>query len=374
MAKRKSASTKLTRKQIAHHEKAAKAQRTLAWSAIAVVVVVVGILGYGLVTELIIKAGKPVARIDGENIATKDYQRRLYYERLLMRQQLIMYQNYLSQLDAEDPNMQDLYQQIQYTAASLENQLDTNMSTLLGKQVLDSIIEETFVIEEADTLGLTATEDEITLSIEQMLGYDRTAMETMTDTTDIPSFDELYTDLQDRILKPSNLSEDEYRTLMKANVLRDKLRIALSDDIELTADQIETIFLSTDNEADALTYQQRVTEGEPAEAVLEELNSDESDATSGYTLPWLPVGYLSPQLGEDIEKVAFNTPVGRASEPVLGDDGKYYVIYITGHEERELSETLLDQAREEKYAQWLEEQQQARVEYLDWQDAVLTEP
>lgn len=374
MAKRKSVSTGLNRKQIARREKEAKAQQTLVWAAIAVAVVVVGVLGYGLVTELIIKASKPVASIDGETIATRDYQRRLYYERLLMRQQLVMYQNYLYQLDANDPNMQEFYQQIQYSAATLENQLDTNMSAMLGKQVLDSVIEETFILEEASVQGLTASEDEITLGIEEMLGYDRAAMETMTDTTDMPSFDELYTDFRDRILKPSRLSEDEYRTIMQANVLREKLRTAISDDVELTADQVETVFLATDNEEGAAAFQQRITEGEPAESVLEELNSDESDATGGYTLPWLPVGYLSSQLGEEIEKVAFNTPVGRASQPILGDDGKYYVIYVTGHEERELSDALVDQAREEKYIQWLEAQQQARVEYLEWQDAVLTEP
>ena len=375
MTKRKNVSTTgLTRKQVARREKENKAQQTLVWAAIGVAVIVVAILGYGLVTEIIIKAGKPVASIDGNNIATRDYQRRLYYERLLMREQLTVYQSYLYQLDPEDPSMQDFYQQLQYTAATLENQLDANMSSMLAKQVLDSIIEEAFILEEASARGLTATEDEITLSIEQMLGYDRAATETMTDTTDIPSFDELYADFQDNILKPSRLSEDEYRTMMEANILREQLRVALSDDIALVADQVETVFLSTDNEEDASVFRQRITEGEAAEAVLEELNNDESDATAGYTLPWLPVGYLSPQLGEDVEKVAFNTPVGRASEPTLGDDGKYYVIYITGHEERELSESLVDQAREEKYTQWLAQQQQERVEYLNWQDAILTEP
>ena len=119
MAKQKSVSTGLTRKQVARREKENKAQQTLVWAAIGVAVIVVAILSYGLVTELIIKAGKPVASIDGNNIVTRDYQRRLYYERLLMRQQLIVYQNYLYQLDAEDPNMQEFYQQINETGQTM---------------------------------------------------------------------------------------------------------------------------------------------------------------------------------------------------------------------------------------------------------------
>jgi parvulin-like peptidyl-prolyl isomerase len=291
-----------------------------------------------------------------------------------MRGQLNQYQSYLSQLNPDDPSTQDLYQQIQYTAASLENQLEPNLAVMLGKQVLDSMIEETFIRQEAKVRGLTASEDEIALSMEQMLGYDRTATDTITDTANLPSFDELYQDFRDNILKMSNFSEDKYRATIEANVLRDKLKDSMGQDIELTADQIETVFLTTDNEEAALTFRQRIKEGEPAESILEELNSDESDATAGYTLPWLPMGYLGPQLGEDIEKVAFNTPVGQASDPTLGNDGKYYVIYISGHEERELSDSLLAQEREERYKQWLDQQQQERVEYFDWQDAVLTKP
>jgi len=374
MAKRKSTPKGLTRRQMAHHEKQDKLQRTLVWVTIAVVTLIVAILGYGLVTELIIKTGKPVASIDGVKIPTRDYQRRLYYERLLMRGQLNQYQSYLSQLNPDDPSTQDLYQQIQYTAASLENQLEPNLAVMLGKQVLDSMIEETFIRQEAKVRGLTASEDEIALSMEQMLGYDRTATDTITDTANLPSFDELYQDFRDNILKMSNFSEDQYRATIEANVLRDKLKDSMGQDVELTADQIETVFLTTDNEEAALTFRQRIKEGEPAESILEELNSDESDATAGYTLPWLPMGYLGPQLGEDIEKVAFNTPVGQASDPTLGSDGKYYVIYISGHEERELSDSLWEQEREERYKQWLDQQQQERVEYFDWQDAVLTEP
>ena len=374
MAKQTVKSKGPTRKQMAHREREQKLQKTLVWVTIGVVGLIVLIMGYGLVTEVVIKAGKAVASVDGANIVAREYQHRLYYERLLARRELDFYQSYLYQLDPNNPETQDLYQQFQYSAASLENQLGENMATLFGKQVLDSVIEEMLVRKEAEARGLALDADAVQLRLEQMLGYDRNATQTVTDTTEIQSYDELYSDLRENILKASRFSEADFLAMVEAGVLKDSVELVLSGDVITVADQVETIFLTTDNEEDALVFQQRIQEGEPAESLLEEFNSDEITATAGYSLPWLPLGYLGTQLGEEIEKVAFKTPVGRASVPTLANDGQYYVIYVIGHEERELSESLLDQARADKYTAWLEQQMQERVEYLAWPDAVLTEP
>ena len=110
-----------------------------------------------------------------------------------------------------------------------------------------------------------------------------------------------------------------------------------------------------------------------SDTLVEEFGADEDDTTLGYSLPWLPVGYLGAQLGLDVERAAFNTPVGRASEPILGEDGNYYVIYVKGHEVRELSQDLLAQAENQAYEGWLAQAKDERAEYLDWEDAVISD-
>ena len=87
----------------------------------------------------------------------------------------------------------------------------------------------------------------------------------------------------------------------------------------------------------------------------------------------MPVGYIGSQLGTDVERVAFNTDVGKASPAVYGNDGQLYVVFVTGHEERELSESMLNSAKQQAYDTWLSEAKTNKVEYLDWEAAVVSE-
>jgi len=107
--------------------------------------------------------------------------------------------------------------------------------------------------------------------------------------------------------------------------------------------------------------------------LVEELSQNESPSSAGYDLPWLPQGYLDVQFGIELEKAAFNTPVGKASQPVLGIGEQYFVIYVKGHEERELSEDLLAQAEQQAYEGWLSTSKGELVKYLDWEAAIVTE-
>lgn len=374
MAKQESTPKTLTRRQVARRVKEEKLNRILTWSAIGIVAVVLLIIGYGIVTELVIKARRPVARVDGVAITTQQFQRRLYYERLLMRRQLDMNQYYLTQIDATDETMQSYSQYLQSAVSSLDSQLSANMASVLGKQVLDTMLEEELVRKEAQARSLSVSQDEVALTIEEMLGYDRAAAETVTDTTTITSFEELYEDLKKNILEPSQLSEQDFRTMVETSLLREQLVAMISTDVPLTSDQVDPIIFAVDSDETGMAIRERIENGEDPTGLIVEVNNDESEQTAGYALGWVPAGYLGGQLGAEIEQVVFNTPVGKAAEPTLGSDGFYYVIYINGHEERPLDEATLRQMREDQYNSWLETQKEGRWEYLDWQTTVLTAP
>ncbi|MEJ5312168.1 MAG: SurA N-terminal domain-containing protein [Anaerolineae bacterium] len=374
MAKKESTPKTLTRRQVARRVKEEKLNRILTWSAIGVVAAILLIIGYGLVTELVVKARRPVARVDGVAITTQQFQRRLYYERLLMRRQLDMNRYYLSQIDSTDETMQSYSQYLQNTVSNLDSQLSANMASVLGKQVLDTMLEEELVRKEAQARGLSVSQDDVALQIEKMLGYDRTAAETVTDTTTIKSFEELYSDLKENILEPSKLSEQDFRTMVETSLLREQLIAIIGADVPQTSDQVDPIIFAVDSDETGMALRERIENGEDPTGLIVELNNDESDQTAGYALGWVPVGYLGGQLGPEIEQVVFNTPVGKAAEPTLGSDGQYYVIYVNGHEERPVDEATLRQMREDQYNAWLEPQKQTRWEYLDWQKAVLTAP
>jgi len=379
MAKQKSTKG-LTRKQQARREKERKIQRILTWVSIGVITLIVAVLGYGLVTELIIKARKPVARIDDVQISTKAYQSRLRYERLMMSLELAQYESYINQFDPNDETMQSFIQQLQFTASNLETQLSSDFATTLGRQVLDLMIEEELVRKEAEARALTVDENAIDRQVEVMIGYDRDAItttETLTDTTapmTEAEFTETYSSFKSNVLEPSQLSEQAYRAMVEADLLKSQLQNAMTQDMQTIEDQVEITFLITSSEEAGQVLQNRINNGgEDPDAIIEELEADEDDQSSGFTLPWLPLGYISSQLGQEFEQVAFNTPVGRAADPILSGE-LFYVIYVEGHEERELSDDLLASAQEQYYNEWLTQQKEERTEYLEWESAVLTEP
>jgi parvulin-like peptidyl-prolyl isomerase len=403
MTKKTQKKKRLTRRQLARREKEVRAQRLITWIAIGVGTLVIAILAYGLITEVIIAARAPVAQIGERTLRANEFKARQSYERWMAQLQIYQYQTYLDQINQSEglnetgtpvpggeegesatpsPSISDdpLAQQIQFTISNLERQLSPDLASTFAENVLDSMIEEELIRQAAETRDLSVTEDEIQLRIEREVGYDRDAItqtQTLTDTAIAggqPQFDEIYKQFETNVLEITRYPEDDFRAMIRANVLREKLKDALAEDIETSVDQVETTVFIANDEAQAEALRARMVEaGEDPEVLVDELSGDENDETTGYALPWLPEGYIGNQLGAEIEQAAFNTPVGSASEPVLSTDDRYYVVYVSGHEVRELSPDLLEQEQEDAYQSWLTEQKEEKVEYLNWEEAVVTE-
>lgn len=403
MAKKsKKTKKQLTRRQLARREREARAQRLITWIAIGVGSLVIAILAYGLITEVIIAAREPVARVGETVIRANAFKARQDYERWMTQLQIYQYQTYLDQINQQEalegagtptpeaeesvetppsPSISDdpLVQQIQFTISNLERQLSPELANSFARDVLDSLVEEELIRQEAESRNLSATEDEIQLRIEREVGYDREAItetQTLTDTAVAggqPQFEDLYEQFETNVLEVTRYPEEDFRAMIRANVLREKLKAELAEDIDTTADQVETTVFIANTEDQAETLRTRLNEtGEDPEILLDELSGDENEETTGYELPWLPEGYIGNQLGDEVEQAAFSTSVGTASPPVLGPDDRYYVVYVSGHEVRELSTDLLAQAQEEAYQAWLTQEKEAKVEYLNWEEAIIT--
>ncbi len=384
MAKnKKPTEKKLTRRQRSRRDKDAQVKRTLIWIAVAVGALIVLIIGYGLLNEYVIKARTPVAKVGDTTITTKEFQSRLNYQRTMAQLQLSQYQTYLSQLNPNDPSQQMFYQQVQMAADNLENQLSPEMAENFGSQLLDQMIEETLIYQEAQERGIKVPDPEIQQEIELMMGYDRNTTITETETltgTNAPmtpeEFQETYKNFKENVLQVNNFSEERYRQMIKTELLRDRLVEVLGQDVAEVAEQVEVFYLTAGTEEQARDFRARLTSGETPETLREELTNDEDDQTMAQTLPWLPKNYLEMQLGPEVAEVAFNTPVETASSPILGsspmsEEDVYYVVYILGHEEeRPLREDFVEQAKQEKYTEWLETEKTAKVEKLDWQKAL----
>jgi hypothetical protein len=387
MAKNKrSTEKKLTRRQRSRRDKDAQVKRTLLWSAIGVGALIILIIGYGLLNEYVIKARTPVAKVGDTTITTREFQSRLDYQRIMAQLQLNQYQRDLSKLNPNDPSQQMFYQQYQMIVDNLENQLSPEMEMTFADQLLDQIIEETLIRQEAEEQGIIVPDPEVQQEIELMLGYDRNA--TITETEILTGanapvtkaeFQETYQGLKENVLQPTNFSEERYRQLIKTELLRERLIEVLGQDVARVAEQVQLFYLTAGTEEQARELRARLTTSDTVETLREELMADEDDQTTAQTLPWLPKNYLEMQLGPEIADVAFNTPVETASSPILstdtpmGENDVYYVIYVMGYEEeRPLREDFVSQAKQEKYLEWLEAEKAEKVEKFDWEKALNT--
>jgi len=399
MSKRPTSDRQLTRRQLARHERDARKQQIITWIAASVGVVVVGILAYGAISE-IAGARRPVATVGNTAILAKDFRARQSYERWMTELEIYQYQTYLAQLNQTPPETEtgedgtetviddgtdSLIQQLQFTLTSLEQQLSPDFTNLFAGQVLDAMIEEELIRTESELRGIDASDDELQLGIERTLGYDRDAAaaalaagETTTDTTatvpDQPTFDELWEQFETNVLKVTRFPDKQFRAMITAQVLAEKLSLALNADAETIQDQVELTVFTVETDEQGQDLRARINDGgEDPALIIEEFTQDENTVTYGYELPWLPQAYLASQFGQDVQKAAFNTAVGRASQPVAGTGDQVFVVYVTGHEERELSPDLLAQLGQEAYDQWLDAQKDEMVEYQDWEAAIVTE-
>ena len=386
MAKKRKPKSKLTRRQRRLQKKDERIQRIITWSAIGVGVLIVLILGYGVITEMVIKPNRPVAMVRNEEITVEEYQSRVRYERLLIRNQIFQYQSYLAQIDTTNPEMEGFAQQIQQTQAQLENQLSPELATLFGKDVLDQIIEEKLVRQKADEAELTVEGAAVETQIEQMMGYDReAALEattsptmTITETQSVMTeaeFRQAYSDFKTNFLQEVGLSEQDFHQMVRTDLLRSKVQEVVAQDVSQEAEQVKVTYLAAPTEEEAMVLRERVLAGEEIDTLVEVLNSNESEESTGATLPWYPQRYLGNVLGTEIAETAFTLPVEEISEPLEGSQGnRYYLIYIQEREVRELDETFLQQEKQEVYNAWLQEQKEAHVEYLNWEAVTPDEP
>jgi len=396
---RRAPAEKLTRKQRSRLEEERRMQRILIWGVSIVGILVVGVLGYGVVTERIIKPREPVAIVDQGTITTAEFQARVKFRRLQLQNQLRYLYQQQQALAAQDSegSGQSFQEYIQGQISTLESQLAPQNAQAIGQQVLNQMIQEELVQQEAERRDLTVTSDEVQEEIHAGFGYNPdatpvptvspplTSTESLTTSQPTPAptptqmteadFREMYNRYMREGLRPIGISEQQYRSWIKASLLTERLTEDMKEELPDEAEQVELQFLSVNSEERASELAQRLDEGEDFETLAEEIQADEEAPGFSNELSWLTKELLASRLGEEVAERAFDLEVGAHSEPIaVGEQNQsYYVIQVTGHEVRELEDSVREQMAQNAFQSWLDAQQ-SLVERKPIEDRVPTEP
>ncbi|MFZ5820419.1 MAG: peptidylprolyl isomerase [Chloroflexota bacterium] len=138
-----------SKKHIARLERERRQTRIIQIIAIVVVASVALILGYGYLDINVLQKLQPVVEVNGEKITTKEFQARVQIQRDQLVNQYIQYLQYQQMFGMD-------------VAAQLEQiQMSLDIPTSVGQQVMDAMIEEALIRQEAERRGISVSAEEV---------------------------------------------------------------------------------------------------------------------------------------------------------------------------------------------------------------------
>jgi parvulin-like peptidyl-prolyl isomerase len=365
------------------------------------------VLGYGLLQTYIFEPNSPVTTVNGVEIKTGDYQKRVKYERYLLDRQLIQIQQQLDSMpqseDSQDQFTQMLRNQYIQFASQLQQQ-----RTGIDRLTLDEMTNDELVKAEAAARNITVSEEEVTEQINRVVANQGgglteaaasetstawaeasataalwtptptfTPSPTLTTTTELtptatpvdtptpeptPTFniikgDDLsnqYNQWLTALTEATGITEADYHSYIRVNLLREKLAEAIGNEVPKKGEQTDARHILVETEEEAQEVVERLKAGEDFADLATELSTDSFSASQGGNLGFAPPGRYVAEFDEALSSL----PIGQVSEPIKSEFG-WHIIEVLAREERELSPTDYSQQQRQAYQDWLDEARQA---------------
>lgn len=279
--------------------------RLLIYGAIAALMLVVaGIVAFGYYETKIAPLNKTVIRAGDVSVSFGHYQRRLRY--------------YLQQSANQSSNIGNVPNVV-------KNQLEDQAVTIAG----------------GAAQGVQPSEAEIDAYIRRQLGV----------TPEAPN--ESFISAYRNAVKKSGLHVDEYRQMMRAQLVSATLRSQFQEQVPATAEQAHLRMIIVNTEEDAQRALDRIKGGEDFGAVASEVTLDPNGKSTGGDVPFSPRENLPAWLADD----AFSLPIGQVSDIIPGDTGGFYLIQVLERDpNRELNANQKQGVANRRFQDWLDQQ------------------
>ncbi|MBU1661800.1 MAG: peptidylprolyl isomerase [Chloroflexi bacterium] len=406
----------ITSKHLARVERERLQRRYVIIAAAAVLVAVVILIGTGILLEGVFKPKQPVAQVNDTKISTSEFQTWARFNRYQLVNQYASYYEFMQSF--ADASTQSMFESQLW---QIQMQLDP---AFLGQSVIDILIEDVLIREEAERRGITVSEEETdtyiaesmfryypdgtptptpamelaptsTFSPLQMTLVSPPPTEVITDTEPVepppaPTEEEAaptdmaptpttytvdaYQSQYDEYLKMvalyADISDADLHWIFESYLFRQKVMDAITADIATDAEQVWARHILVADEEAANEVLARLEAGEDFADLARELSTDPGSAANGGDLGWFGKG----QMVAEFEEAAFSLAIGVISEPVESGHG-WHIIQALGREIRSIDAANLDQLRQETFQEWLTAQrEEADVETFEWSAMVPIEP
>ncbi len=394
-------------------EREQRLNRILSISLYSVLAAVVLLVVGGFVLERWVRPAQPVARVNGVEISTEEFQKRARFTRRFYVQQYLSLYQYLTS-GVVDPAFG-----VQFQQQLLQLQFLLEPETV-GRQTLDDLIEAELVRQAAAEMGISVSPAEVdTAVLELFFSYypqgqptatitpttaptstfspSQLALVTLTPTVVIPTatqdpaveptattiafptptvqsteaFGQEYQSQLDLLRTDVQWGEQDLRNYAEILILREKLKAAVVGDLPRTQEQVWARHILVADEATAQQVLDRLAAGEDWAALALEYSQDTGNATRGGDLGWFYKEMMVSEFGD----AAFALEIGEVSAPVESEFG-FHIIQVLGHEDRPLDNDAYLQYQDQAFDQWLQtRREQSEVEEFDyWRERSPSDP
>ncbi len=164
MANENQSNKTVTKKHLARKQREEQQTRTILIVTIVIAVAVVGLVAYGLIDNYIVRPNHPIAKVGDQVIKADEFEARVKYTRVQLLEQAYQYYQYYTIYG-------DMGSSFYSYAVSLAEQLKQSEVETLGRQVLDDMINDILIREEAAARGITVSDAEVDAALQEAFGF-----------------------------------------------------------------------------------------------------------------------------------------------------------------------------------------------------------
>lgn len=362
------------KKFLAQKQREDRQKRIIVIATISVLVIVFGLVTYGVIDRFVLTPKVTVIELEGEKITADQFEQQIRWRRRNMIMEIDQILMTFQQLGGTQEIFNYFEQQLMLSVTSLEQPL------LVGQEVLQSLTQDIILKVEAEKMGIVVDDARIDREIQEAFGYYAGGTPTP-EVTLAPTSTPAASDDQDGapdptatpLLQPTEYTEELFlsnykefllsvedagitestiRDIIEITIIREEIIALVSADVEAEAEHVWIRHILVTDEDTANEVLDKLAEGEDFVDLAAEYSIDTSNKDNGGDLDWFTRGAMVPPF----EEAAFALEVGEISDPVETDFG-WHILESLGKDDLLLDPTAFEQLKNQTYADWLAEKE-----------------
>lgn len=250
-------------------------------------------------------------------------------------------------LDTYEKQVSQLEQALKAQGTDTTSGQGQEALTQIKRQVLDSLIDQLIIEQEASKLGIAVTEETLEAKIQESIAQGPGQAQ----------FEEW--------LAANDLTFETFKETLRSQLITSQMFEYITKDVPETAEQVQIRQILVSEEATARTIIEQLKNGADFALLAQEQSLDESSQANGGNIDWFPreVGLVPPE----VEAMAFSLQPGEIHGPIKTPLG-FYIIKLENREiERPLTPDMHQALRQQTFMNWLKEQRSLTTiqKYID---------